>query len=145
MCLIVDANCCHLLKDGCDDGKLIRSWMIKKGHMATGGKNYDELRLAGMGRLLKEYRTAGKLKVFTQDRLKEQSRHIDQRLMRSNDLHVIELVRVSGSRLVFTKDVDLQSDLRNASLVPKRKGTSVCFYRSKNDRKKLFQSLPCHD
>ena len=40
-----------------------------------------------------------------------------QQICRSNDAHVIALARVSGARLLFTNDRELQSDFKNRQIL----------------------------
>jgi rRNA-processing protein FCF1 len=145
MCIIVDANCCHFLKQQNGGGKEIHEWIIKKrGKLATGGKNLAELLKAGLGSILTEYKRANCLSQYSDQIIDAQQQQINITLCKSNDLHVLLLARVSGSRIVFTNDNLLKDDLRNLSLIPKRNGRAVAIYRGVQDKRKLHSCPDCH-
>ena len=45
-----------------------------------------------------------------------------QAICNSNDVHVLALARVSGARLLFTNDRDLQEDFRNRQIIAGTRG-----------------------
>ena len=145
MCIIIDANCCHKFTGNHEDAKPVHKWIVDRGgKIATGGKNLVELRAAGLSDLIVEYLRAGKVLIYQSLRIEEQRKQLKGVPKCSNDEHIIFLARVSGSRLVFTKDNLLKKDLRNLSLVPKRNKCQVKIYDSKNDHKKLYSCPSCH-
>ena len=46
----------------------------------------------------------------------------EQQTCRSDDEHVLALARVSGARLLFTNDLDLQADFKNPDLINNPRG-----------------------
>lgn len=146
MCIIIDSDCAHQLNLRKEDAKPIIEWVEKRhGKIATGGKNAAELIKAGLGQLLAEYRRSGRLHEYTSERILAQQKQIDNKLLRSNDLHIVCLARISGCRLVFTRDNNLKHDLRNLSLVPRRNSLRTQFYQGVADRRKLGNCPDCHD
>ena len=62
----------------------------------------------------------------------------------SNDEHVIALARVSGARLLFSRDEDLRVDFRNASLLQPR-GKTLPLGGNDNARKQRRSLLDAPD
>ena len=66
--------------------------------------------------------------------------------LKSDDPHVIALALVSGARLLYSNDLALQKDFRNAKLVSRPKGkiyTAVKFFEYDKVKKKLLEDCRC--
>ena len=66
--------------------------------------------------------------------------------LKSDDPHIIALALVSGARLLYSNDLALQKDFRNAKFVGKPKGkiyTTVKFFRYGKVKKKLLEDCRC--
>jgi hypothetical protein len=143
VCLIVDANVAGLF--------LARSSAIRKW---LGGRNGDP-RLVAAGKLkselakiqevrvyLVELERAGRLRSsFGEEALHQKENLLQKRgICLSNDLHVLALALVSGSRTIATMDGALAKDFRNKAIVqnprgsvyrnPDRHGHLLCHTRS---------------
>ena len=53
-------------------------------------------------------------------------------VLRSNDPHVIALAQVSGSRLLYSRDGDLQKDFKDRSLIDSPRGSVYSTLGNKN-------------
>ena len=128
MCAIVDANVRDEVFGSAESapGKLFLNWLTKSngGKLALGGILRREL--AG----LENFR-----KIYEQLRLNARVVDVDDSLVdvataslkarqicRSNDAHVLALAQVSGARLLYTNDQDLQQDFDNQQIVNNPRG-----------------------
>ena len=57
--------------------------------------------------------------------------------LQSNDAHVIALAQLSGARLLYTNDGDLQKDFRNKNLVDNPEGKVYSTEAEKNPNKEF--------
>ena len=66
--------------------------------------------------------------------------------LKSDDPHIIALALVNGARLLYSNDLALQKDFRNAKLVSKPKGkiyTTVKFSEYDKVKKNLLENCIC--
>ena len=129
MCAIVDANVSHeVFAPGrqTEAGKFFYDWLMRP----NGG-----IIVAG-GSLLRELNHSEPFRRFFGARLlTPRSRRISdadiadaelairaQGLCRSNDEHILALARISGARLLFTNDRDLQDDFRDRRIIAAPRG-----------------------
>ena len=87
--------------------------------------------LAGMvdcGKKLVEYTRSGACKVYSKEKIEAQSSQIDNKRVTSNDIHILALARVSGCRLLFSRDHALSEDFRNRGIIPPRDGHAGRIY-----------------
>ncbi len=125
MCIIVDASVASLVfKASPSPGfKPIMDWLRGgDGRLAYGGKLAKELQRVGDSRrLLYEFQSAGKAKLFTDSELEIEQQKLEKiGGYKSNDLHVLALARASRVRLLCAHDTDLENDFKNKRFVDPR-------------------------
>jgi hypothetical protein len=128
VCAIVDNNVRHEVFGGQDTqtpaGKYFLDWLdSSRGALVIGG---------GLRRELGDYRrfevwfeTAvqfGRARQVDDARVESETNHLLSQSIRSDDEHVLALARVSGARLLFTNDRDLQRDFQNPEIVGGTRG-----------------------
>ena len=128
MCLIVDASVIGEMFSGDDAsaGKAILNWLNdRKGTIVVGGKLLKELD-QGSNKFTEWARQALLREVMR----KVDDTKVDVRTTqlsnaggcKSNDPHVIALAQLSGARLLYSNDGDLQQDFRDRTLVNNPRG-----------------------
>lgn len=117
MCAIVDANVSHEVFGGSERpeaGKRFAEWLERGNKLVVGGKLLREL--SARNEFVKWLRSAlrtGRAVRIADDAVdQEVARIAPERNWESNDLHVIALAQLSGTRLLFTNDQALQKDFR---------------------------------
>ena len=123
MCAIIDANVV---------GEVFRPNPIEAARKFFEWINTGSGRLVAGGKLLKElddghskFRTwrhqavlAGKMKVANEGDVNARTEELRaDGTCKSNDPHVVALAQVSGARLLYSNDKDLQQDFRNRKLI----------------------------
>lgn len=128
MCAIVDNNVRHEVFGAAptEAGQYFLDWLERgEGTLAVGGRllreelsgyqNFNawlvQALLAGQARRVND----GQVDAAT-DELKR------RRVCRSDDEHVLALAQVSGARLLFSNDHDLQRDFRNRQIIEGTRG-----------------------
>ena len=124
MCAIIDNNVRHEVF-GTDDvrtaaGRFLLEWIESgKGKLVIGGKLRQEL--SDYGRFLEwlpQARRAGHVILVGDDAVDAETTALQARnVCRSNDAHVLALAQVSGARLLFTNDQDLNKDFKNSRIL----------------------------
>ena len=124
MCVIIDNNVRHQVF-GTDDvrteaGKFLFSWIESgRGKMVLGGRLRQEL--SDYGRFmswLPQARRAGHVILIPDHEVDTEANALEgSRQCRSNDAHVLALAIVSGARLLFTNDLDLQDDFTDRGII----------------------------
>jgi hypothetical protein len=123
MCIIIDTCCANVLQDkDLPQGKLILNWIKSGGKIVSGGRLEAELKGTKLQSLLAAWSLSGRLISYDPDEISAAAAQIQLEKMKSNDLHVVALARVSGAMAVVTKDKDLMQDLKKSGQVdPPRK------------------------
>ena len=122
MCAIIDANVGHQLfgNKPPSAGSYFLDWLIKgKGKLVVGGDLRQELeRSEKFKRLLLELERANKAINILSREVDDATKALnDLRICKSDDKHVLALAKVSGARLLFTNDQDLQKDFKNREII----------------------------
>ncbi len=145
MCLIVDANTGATLVNSDVEAIPILEWLDKgAGSVAIGGKLSTELsEHRRLWRKLAEYTRSGACKVYPTAKIEGQYSQINRQQMSSNDIHILALARVSGCRLLFSRDNALSRDFKNKKIIPPRDGQAGRIYRDSRDRALLYQCPSC--
>jgi hypothetical protein len=145
MCLIVDANVGADIANSDSEAIPILEWLDSgSGTIAIGGQLPAELNRHGrLRKKLVEYTRSGACKVYSKHKIEDQYSRIDRKKMTSNDIHILALARVSGCRLLFSRDHALSQDFRNRSIIPPRDGQAGRIYRDRRDRNLLYQCPRC--
>ena len=129
MCAIIDANVAHEVfgPNPSEAGSKFFDWLQSgKGKLISSGKNLRELEKSGDG-----YRKwasvaikRGRLKKAP-DMQKLETREkalASSKDLISNDAHIIALAQLSGARLLYSNDEDLQKDFDKKTLIDRPRG-----------------------
>ena len=127
MCAILDANV---------------AWQVFGAERPPAGRAFFDridsgrVRLVAGGRLRRELdrseafrewrrqaELAGRIKLLNDEEVDGTARVLEQRnACRSDDAHVVAAAQVSGARLLYTNDVDLQADFGDKTLIDRPRG-----------------------
>lgn len=149
MCAILDANRWHEMfsRERSPAAAGFRQWLEKKqGFLVVGGKLRREVaKSRGGKRRVQELQNRGQLVPVRDAEVDAEAQRLEQdRRVRSDDPHILALARVSGARLLYTNDKDLQKDFRDSRLL--RDGRIYTSVKNKKfDRRKkvLLRSHRC--
>ena len=146
MCAIIDANVSPEVfgDDRTPRGRLLFEWLTggRTGRLVVGGKLLRELRQYGKFKVwLREALSAGRARCIRDAVVDAETESIRAgQSCQSNDHHIIALARVSGARLLFTNDRNLEKDFKNQALVPDPRGK---IYKDPDHRQLLNQHDLC--
>ena len=146
MCAIIDANVSpEVFGDGrTPRGKILYEWLTsgRTGRLVVGGKLLRELsQYSKFKAWLSEAIRAGRARSIGDAVVDAEAESIRAgESFQSNDYHIIALARVSGARLLFTNDRNLEKDFKNRSLVPDPRGK---IYKDPDHRHLLNQHDLC--
>lgn len=155
MCAIVDTNAAHevfgsrhVAPTGAGEGFF--QWLSSgKGKLVVGGTTLkQELdRVPKFCEWASQAKLSGKLISKDTDRVDHKTETIKKSgCLQSDDPHIIALAQVSGARLLFTNDKDLQGDFRNHNIINKPRGKIYSTLENRNftnDKKKLLEHYHC--
>lgn len=138
MCAIVDANVVSEVfgSNLPPAGEKFFEWLNKgNGRLVVGGKLLEELEKSSADFIYwgREARLSGRMRIVSKrevDARTEQVQHEDA--ISSDDPHVIALAQVSGARLLYSNDGDLQKDFRNGKLIDDPRGKVYSTRRDKS-------------
>jgi hypothetical protein len=128
MSIIVDANCsadAMRLDPAPDFAPIIAAFVGGTAKLTYGGtKLLSEYRRVGAAwRFLLMLDRAGKSRKINDVLVDaEQDRISSSMDLRSDDPHVLALARISGARLLCSRDGDLHQDFRNADIISRPRG-----------------------
>jgi len=146
LCLIVDTNVAHLVLTRADDPD------FGPAHSALFDNRAPRQKIAYGGKLAEEYAKdkgvldavrvlARRGRAWREDDAKVDRETIAVRPeCRSDDPHIIGLARISGVRLLCTKDRDLIADFKNTSVLPRPQGK---VYTQNRNQHLLAEECPC--
>ena len=124
MCAIIDNNVRHEVFGGSEvqteAGKYFLDWLDNRhGRLAVGGKLLEELSdYTGFRNWLRRALAVGRARRVSDAEVNAATATLQSRnICKSNDAHVLALAIVSGARLLFTNDQDLQSDFGNRRII----------------------------
>lgn len=128
MCAILDANAVGQVfgTDRPAAGQAFFRWIDSgPGHLVVGGRLRRELDRSS--RDFREWRLqavlAGRITLLNDEAVDGRARALEQRdACRSNDPHVVAAAQVSGARLLYTNDADLQADFGDKALIDRPRG-----------------------
>lgn len=127
MCLIVDTNLAALVfcEPPHDDFQPIIVWLTsprENGRLVLGGHLANELsNVSAARRFVKALQQAGRARFIPAVALEAETESL-RSLCVSNDSHVIALARVSGARILCSRDKALHQDFSNTKLVSRPRG-----------------------
>ena len=128
MCAIVDANVASEIFGPSPQpaGEKFLEW-ISKGteRLVTGGRLLKELEASS-----EDFRRwailavpAGQMRIVNEREVDTRAEEVrSQGVCKSNDPHIIALAQVSGSRLLYSNDGELQQDFKNKRLIDNPRG-----------------------
>lgn len=145
MCVIVDGNVAHEVfhKTVTEDGTPVREWLeTGSGRLVFGGKLAKELEHADAARrYLIELTRQGRAIRVPPDKVKRAVEDLTRvQSLKSNDPHVIALARITGARVLFSRDQDLHNDFKNAAIIARPRGR---VYTSRKHRRLLHHDSSC--
>jgi hypothetical protein len=145
VCLIVDANLASAVfaSPPQPDFVPVLDWLEKQdGCVVYGGRLAAELaRVEKARRYLRTLLQAGLARFFTNEAIRvEEATVAGTGLCRSNDPHVVALARVSGARILCTRDRKLQRDFRDHQLISNPRGS---IYQRREHANLLRHSSSC--
>lgn len=152
MCAIVDANTASEVFGPRPQptGDRFFKWLNEgTGRLVAGGQLLEELEngSAGFRKWASVAVGAGKLRIVNNDAVDARTENIQsQGACKSDDPHVIAVAQVSGARLLYSNDRDLQSDFTNKRLIddPRGKVYSTLKYKSfHRSHQQLLRSNLC--
>ena len=128
MCAIIDANVTFEVfgRKQTEAGVQFRKWLDgDRGRLVVGGKNLKELRKNGNFKrwFTEERRRGGRVRQIKKEIISERKKAlVRDRLLTSNDEHVVALALVSGARLLYSNDRRLKNDFSNIKIIQKPEG-----------------------
>ncbi len=137
MCAIVDANVSGEVfgLNRPPAGKRFFDWInTGKGRLVVGGRLSKEL--SGVGRFsewAREAMLAERLRVVDEEKVSGATENLQSRgACRSDDEHVVALAQVSGARLLYSNDGELQEDFKDPQLISNPRGKVYSTRKSKD-------------
>ena len=136
MCAIVDTNVAGEVfgNSPSEAGRFFFNWLNSKGVLVIGGRLLQEL--DGYGRFHEWFlqaSLAGRARLIPDAVVDAEAEALrGQGICRSNDEHILGLARVSGARLLFTNDQDLQDDFRDRRIIGGSRGRVYTTRQSRN-------------
>ncbi len=128
MCAIVDNNVRHEVFGTHDTqtpaGKLFLDWLDSgRGVLVVGGHLRRELGEYRRFQLWLETAVQfGRARQIDDEQVDRETDEMISQGIRSNDPHILALARISGARLLFTNDRDLQQDFGDSAIVQGTRG-----------------------
>ena len=138
MCAIVDANVASEVfgSNLSPAGEKFFEWLNKgNGRLVVGGKLFEELEKSSADFIYWERGAllAGRMRIVNKREVDARTEQIQrENKIRSDDPHVIALAQVSGARLLYSNDGDLQKDFRNGKLIDDPRGNVYSTRRDKS-------------
>ena len=138
MCAILDANTVGEVfpPNQPPAGKAFFEWLrAGAGRLVVGGKLGLELAQASPGfrRWAQQARRSGAMRIADNGEVNARTREVEREgAYVSDDPHILALAQVSGARLLYSNDGDLQRDFRNKALIDNPRGSVYSTLKSKN-------------
>ncbi len=137
MCAILDANVAGQVfgADRPAAGRAFFDWLNSDhGRLVIGGKVRREL---DRNRAFRQWRMqavlAGQITLLSDDAVDSKTRQLaNEHVCHSDDEHVVAVAQLSGARLLYTNDRDLQRDFNDKALIDQPRG-KVYSTRTRDD------------
>lgn len=121
MCGILDASAVHEVigPKKTDAGIKFVEWIeAGRGRLVVGGKLLEELDLTSAREWARQGLIAGTIRGVHRSHVDERTDQLqNEGSCKSNDPHVIALAQVSGARLLYSNDDNLQQDFKDKKLL----------------------------
>jgi hypothetical protein len=119
MCIIIDANVANeFASESLDAIPVLKRVVAKKLKIVCGGRLKAEWHRTKLRRMYQQLVLAGSLVEYTEEQTQLGIEQISTQNIKSDDPHVLGLARVSGARILFSKDVKLHDDFKNMEILP---------------------------
>lgn len=128
MCAIIDANVAAEVfgPHPGQAGEKFFDWInTGSGRLVVGGKLHEELEASSQGfrEWAQEAILAGRITRCNNDSVNAKMEKLQSaNSCRSNDAHIIALAQVSGARLLYSNDANLQRDFKDKNLIDSPRG-----------------------
>ena len=127
MCAIVDASVINEMFGSrpLEAGQKFLEWInAGRGRLVIGGTLLKELCQPRSAReWMQQAILSGRVKIEDEQRVVARMTNLmNEGLCKSNDPHVLALAQISGARLLYSNDGDLQQDFTNRTLVDRPRG-----------------------
>ena len=127
MCAILDINVAHQVfgSNRPPAGEAFFKWLDSgTGQLVAGGKLLRELDRYHKFRMwLQQAILAGRVRLCNDDEVNEKTQTLKNELSRRfNDRHILALAQVSGARLLYSNDLDLQRYFKDKNLIDNPRG-----------------------
>ena len=127
MCAILDANVVGQVfgPDRPAAGKAFFDWLQSdRGRLVVGGKLRRELdRSTAFRQWRQQAVLAGRVALLNDDAVDSTASQLKREdTCGSDDEHIVAVAQISGARLLFTNDKDLQGDFKNGALIDQPRG-----------------------
>lgn len=123
MCAIVDANVANEVfgPNPTPAGEMFFHWLNKgSNRLVVGGKLLEELETGSpdFRDWAREVARSGHMKILNENEVRERTTQIEREKQHtSDDPHVLALAQLSGTRLLYSNDGDLQRDFKDRRLI----------------------------
>ena len=136
MCAIVDAIVAGEVfgANRSPAGKEFFDWINQRpGRLVAAGKLLAELKKTPAREWARQAIISGRIKTVKEGDVEALASELRrQQICRSNDPHVIALAVISGARLLYSNDGNLQDDFKTKSLIDKPRGKVYSTLESKD-------------
>jgi len=137
MCAILDANVVGQVfgEDRPAAGRAFFEWLnADRGRLVVGGQLRNELDQSAAFRQWRVQAVlAGRVTLLNDDAIDAKARQLaKEKTCRSDDEHVVAVAQLSGARLLYTNDQDLQRDFNSKALIDQPRG-KVYTTRTRDD------------
>ncbi len=126
MCAIIDANAASEVfgSNRPEAGVKFFDWFYAgKGRLFIGGQLLEELNRTPVREWARQGLNSGWLRKVPDNDVNAKTQQIrDEGQCRSDDPHVLALAVVSGARLLYSNDADLQQDFKDKNLIDNPRG-----------------------
>ena len=127
MCAIIDVNIAAEVfgSNRPSAGVAFSNWLNSgRGQLVVGGKLLQELDGDHKFRTWRQQAVlAGRVALCNNDAVNEKMKKLQrENACRSDDPHVIALAQISGARLLYSNDADLQQDFKDKNLIDSPRG-----------------------
>ncbi len=133
MCIIIDANKLgDFLNPRHQESEPIRQWLKRKGKLiySTSGKFAKEIGRGNREKLKRHWQKGEADLVSHKEFIAEEQAFKNCALVKPDDPHILALVQHTGTRLLYTEDLNLIKDFKNNKLIHKPRGK--VYSRAKN-------------
>ena len=137
MCAIVDANVAHEVFGSSPQpaGERFFEWLERgSGRLVVGGKLLEELAASTEGfiRWASGAVASGRVRIVDEAKVDERTEDIRRAgACESDDPHILALAQISGARLLYSNDGDLQQDFKKKQLIDNPRGKVYSTRKSK--------------